>query len=50
MGVTHRVAIECKNYSSEVSVGKVRDFFGVLHDISNVNGIFRPKLVTKVEL
>lgn len=44
MGVTHRVAIECKNYSSEVSVGKVRDFFGVLHDISNVNGIF----VTKV--
>ncbi|ENL8546908.1 restriction endonuclease [Serratia marcescens] len=44
MGVKHRVAIECKNYSSEVSVGKVRDFFGVLHDISNITGIF----VTKV--
>ncbi|MGG6136291.1 restriction endonuclease [Pantoea allii] len=44
MGVKHRVAIECKNYSSEVSVGKVRDFFGVLHDIGHINGIF----VTKV--
>lgn len=44
MGVKHRVAIECKNYSSEVSVGKVRDFFGVLHDVGNINGIF----VTKV--
>lgn len=44
MGIKHRVAIECKNYSSEVSVGKVRDFFGVLHDVGNTKGIF----VTKV--
>lgn len=43
-GDTHRVAIECKNYSSEVSVGKVRDFFGVIHDIGNIKGIF----ITKV--
>lgn len=44
MGIKHCVAIECKNYSSEVSVGKVRDFFGVLHDVGNTKGIF----VTKV--
>lgn len=44
MGINHCVAIECKNYSSEVSVGKVRDFFGVLHDVGNTKGIF----VTKV--
>jgi hypothetical protein len=44
MGIRHCVAIECKNYASEVSVGKVRDFFGVLHDVGNTKGIF----VTKV--
>ena len=44
MGMKHNVAIECKNYSSEISVGRVRDFFGVLHDVGNTNGIF----ITKV--
>ncbi len=44
MGIKHCVAIECKNYSSEVPVGKIRDFFGVLHDVGNITGIF----VTKV--
>jgi Restriction endonuclease len=44
MGEKHCVAIECKNYSSEASVGKVRDFFGVLHDVGNAKGIF----ITKV--
>jgi len=38
-GNKHRVAIECKNYSSLVPVGKVRDFQGVLIDLNNVNGI-----------
>lgn len=38
-GNMHRVAIECKNYDSLVPVGKVRDFQGVLADLSNVNGI-----------
>ena len=38
-GITHRVAVECKNYSSKISIGKVRDFFGVLHDLDNVQGI-----------
>jgi hypothetical protein len=42
-GVKHRVAIECKNYNSEVSIGKVRDFYSVLSDLTNVNGI----MVTK---
>ncbi|ELN6867241.1 restriction endonuclease [Vibrio parahaemolyticus] len=43
MGEKHRVAIECKNYSKEVSVGRIRDFFGVLHDVGNIKGIFITK-------
>lgn len=42
-GINHKVAIECKNYNNFVSVGKVRDFYGVLTDIGNINGI----MVTK---
>ena len=38
-GSKHRVAIECKNYNSQVEVGNVRDFKGVLDDLNNVNGI-----------
>ena len=38
-GVEHRVAIECKNYSYGVSIGKVRDFYGVISDLGNVKGI-----------
>ena len=34
-----RVAIECKNYLNEITVGKVRDFHSVLSDIGNINGI-----------
>ena len=43
MGETHKVAIECKNYSKVVSVGRIRDFFGVLHDVGDVKGIFVTK-------
>lgn len=39
-GVTHKVAVECKEYSNTVSVGKVRDFYGALEDIGNIHGIF----------
>ncbi len=39
-GITHRVAVECKEYTNTVSVGKVRDFFGALEDIGNIHGIF----------
>ncbi len=42
-GETHRVAIECKNYTKEVSIAKVRDFFGVIYDIGNIKGIFVTK-------
>lgn len=42
-GNLHRVAIECKNYKTKVSLGKVRDFKGVLDDLNGVNGI----MVTK---
>ncbi|MDR1810876.1 MAG: restriction endonuclease [Prevotella sp.] len=43
-GVKHKIAIECKNYNSAVPIGKVRDFYGVLSDLTNVAGI----MVTKV--
>jgi hypothetical protein len=40
-GVTQRVAIECKNYNtSNISIGRIRDFFAALTDIGNINGIF----------
>lgn len=42
-GETHRVAIECKNYSKVASIAKVRDFFGVIYDIGNIKGIFITK-------
>jgi hypothetical protein len=42
--IKHRVAIECKHYNSEVSVGRVRDFYGVLSDIGNINGIMVSKI------
>lgn len=38
-----RVAIECKNYNSKVSIGKVRDFHSVLNDIGNIQGIIVSK-------
>lgn len=38
-GKMHRVAIECKNYNSQIPIGKVRDFFGVLHDLNDIRGI-----------
>lgn len=44
VGEIHRIAVECKNYTSNVSVGKIRDFFGVLHDIGNIKGIFISKI------
>lgn len=44
VGKLSRVAIECKHYSRRVNVGKVRDFFGVLSDIGEIQGI----LVTKI--
>lgn len=43
-GVTHKVAIECKNYSKPIAIGKVRDFYGVLSDLNNITGI----MITKV--
>ena len=43
-GIIHKVAIECKNYNSNVSVAKVRDFYGVLSDIGNINGVIVSKV------
>ena len=38
-GQLHKVAIECKNYSKNVPIGKVRDFYGVIDDIGGLQGI-----------
>lgn len=43
-GLVQRVAIESKNYTKTVSIAKVRDFFGVIHDIGNIKGIFATKI------
>lgn len=43
-GVKHSVLVECKNYSSAITLEKVRNFFAVLHDIGNVRGI----MVTRI--
>ncbi len=42
-GIRHRVAIECKNYNKNVSKSVVTSFYGVLSDITNINGV----IVTK---
>lgn len=39
-GIKHRVAVECKEYTKTVSVGRVRDFSAALDDIGNIQGIF----------
>lgn len=39
-GETIQIAIECKDYKSAVSVGRIRDFSAALDDIGNVKGIF----------
>jgi len=39
-GVSHKVAVECKEYKNTVSVGKIRDFYAALEDVGNINGIF----------
>lgn len=38
-GVKSKVAIECKDYSKPLAIGKVRDFYGVLADLKDVKGI-----------
>ena len=38
-GKLYRTAIECKNFNTSIPIGRVRDFFGVLYDLGNVNGI-----------
>lgn len=41
---TGRIIIECKDYSSVISIGKVRDFYGVIQDVGNVKGIMASKV------
>ncbi len=43
-GVKHSILVECKNYSSAITLEKIRNFFAVLHDIGNVRGI----MVTRI--
>ncbi|MBN9436952.1 restriction endonuclease [Bosea sp. (in: a-proteobacteria)] len=39
-GQTYRTAIECKAFNKNVSIGRVRDFYGVVLDVPGLNGIF----------
>lgn len=39
-GQTYRTAIECKAFNTRVSIGRIRDFYGVVLDVPNLNGIF----------
>lgn len=41
--IEHTVLIECKNYASSLTLEKVRNFFAVVHDIGNAQGL----MVTK---
>ena len=41
--VEHHVLVECKNYSSAITLEKIRNFYAVLHDIGNCQGL----MVTK---
>ena len=38
-GSVYQTAIECRNYSNNIPVGKIRDFFGLITDIGNISGI-----------
>lgn len=39
-GIIHKVAVECKDYTKTVSVGRIRDFAAALDDIGGIKGIF----------
>ena len=39
-GQKYKTAIECKAFNQSVSIGRIRDFYGVLIDIPGLNGIF----------
>ena len=43
-GITHEVAIECKNYNHTVAINHIRDFAYKLHDAGNIRGV----MVTRV--
>jgi hypothetical protein len=38
-GVTFKTAIECKRYADPLEIGRVRDFYAVLADVGNTQGI-----------
>lgn len=42
-GMTYKTAIECKHHRRKISIGTVRDFFGVVHDVKNLRGIVTTK-------
>ena len=39
-GQLYRTAVECKAFDKSVDVGRVRDFYGVIVDVPNLNGVF----------
>lgn len=41
--ISHNVLVECKNYASDITLEKVRNFFAVLHDTGASRGIMVAK-------
>lgn len=39
-GQIYRTAIECKAFNQTVTIGRVRDFYGVLVDVPGLSGVF----------
>jgi hypothetical protein len=39
-GQTYKTAIECKAFDQNIPIGRIRDFYGVLLDVPNLNGVF----------
>jgi hypothetical protein len=52
-GITHKVAIECKNHSKRIDLPKIRDFASKIEGLSGIKGVmvtpvgFTPQLITK---
>ena len=43
-GHTYKTAIECKSFEQTITIGKIRDFYGVVLDIPNLKGIFATRI------
>jgi len=45
--VPYRVIVECKRYNKRLAIGRVRDFFGVIHDLNFLRSTIGVIVTTK---